>query len=101
MAVETNGTGDLNAWQQLGLPKGFLPTGFNWSWGSLDITDATGSRKAHVWIVDGINGRLGFVFEPEALRRLAEQALEQVSGIQVVQSLPGPNRAMRRHPPNA
>lgn len=77
-----------NVWQQLGLPANFAPTPIGWAFSKVSAADPAGARTVHVLILETVTGRLAFVFDPESFRRLAEQIIEQTSGLQIASGLP-------------
>lgn len=81
-------TPPANPFAALGLPAHYAPTPLSWTFGALDAQGPRGKERVHLLIVDTIVGRVAFAFDRESFRRLADQIVEQVSGIQVATALP-------------
>lgn len=89
-------TAQPNAFQQLGLSTNFAPTPLGWGFAKVDIADAAGARTMHLLMFDTVIGRLGFMFDRDALLRLSDQLREQASGLAVASDVP--TNGKRKYP---
>ena len=83
--------GGDNPFGPLGLPATFAPATVAWRLGQLEMGTPAGAVKLHVLVVDTPAGRLGFTFDDDGARKLADAIGAQVSGLTLARTLPATN----------